>query len=105
MNGPGTSGKVVMGINTAHDASVCVLVDGRLVVAVNEERLTRAKHHEGFPRLALDYCLRAVGVSLAEVACIVINEYPQTDFALEFADSEFAGEIFVNPSHHLLHAY
>lgn len=97
--------KVVLGINAAHDASACVLVDGQLVVAVAEERLSRVKHQEGFPRQAIAYCLEQAGVSLAAVDCVVINEYPQTDFALEFADSEFRGELIVNPSHHLLHAY
>lgn len=96
---------VVLGINAAHDAAACVLVDGRLVAAVSEERLTRVKHQEGFPNHAIDYCLQEVGLTLADVDCAVINEYPQTDFALQLQGSEFRGELIVNPSHHLLHAY
>ena len=90
---------------SAHDASACVLVDGRLVVAVGEERLTRVKHHEGYPHRAVAYCLEGAGVTLADVDCVVINEYPQTDHALELVGTTFRGEIVVNPSHHLLHAY
>ena len=96
---------VVLGINSAHDASACVLVDGRLVVAVGEERLTRVKHHEGYPHRAVAYCLEGAGVTLADVNCVVINEYPQTDHALELVGTAFRGEMVVNPSHHLLHAY
>lgn len=96
---------VMLGINTAHDASACVLVDGRLVAAVSEERLTRVKHHEGFPHRAIAYCLEHAGLTLVDVDCAVINEYVQTDFALELRGTEFRGELIVNPSHHLLHAY
>lgn len=99
------TGPAVLGLNTAHDASACLLVDGRLVVAVAEERLTREKHRTGFPQLAIEYCLQVGGMGLADVDCVVLNEYPQTDFALEFRDTEFAGTLVVNPSHHLLHAY
>ncbi|HRA45037.1 MAG TPA: carbamoyltransferase C-terminal domain-containing protein [Phycicoccus sp.] len=100
-----TPATVVLGINSAHDASACVLVDGRLVVAVGEERLTRVKHHEGYPHRAVAYCLEGAGVTLADVNCVVINEYPQTDHALELVGTAFRGEMVVNPSHHLLHAY
>jgi carbamoyltransferase len=82
------------------------MLDGRPVVAICEERLTRVRHYEGFPHQAIGYCLKAGGLtSLADIDCIVMNEYPQTDFALDFRQTDFGGQLIVNPSHHLLHAY
>lgn len=100
------SGPRVLGINSAHDAAACLLVDGEVVVAIPEERLTRLKHHEGFPHRAVSYCLLAGGLgSLADVDIVVLNEYVQTDFGLDLRRAGFEGELLINPSHHLLHAY
>jgi carbamoyltransferase len=98
---------IVLGINAVHDAAVCVLVDGELVGAVAEERLSRQKHHRGFPRLALEYCLHAAGGrGLRDVSVIVLNESVNTDYALMLRhEADFTGDLIVNPSHHLLHAY
>jgi carbamoyltransferase len=99
-------GPTVLGINAAHDAAVCVMVRGRVVAAVAEERLTRVKHQHGLPTKAVEYCLGAAGLGgLDAVELIVLNEFPMTDFALELRNGGFGGELVVNPSHHLLHAY
>ena len=96
----------VLGVNCAHDASACLLLDGRIVVAIAEERLSRIKCHEGFPYLAVEYCLSAAGLeSLNAVDCVVMNEYYFTDFALELRNRGYSGQLIENPSHHLLHAY
>lgn len=96
----------VLGLNTAHDAAACLLVGGRLVTAVGEERLSRVKHHEGFPFLAVDYCLREADLaSLDDVDVVVVNEYVQTDFEAMLRRRGYEGDLLVNPSHHLLHAY
>ena len=60
----------VLGLNCAHDAAACLVLDGTPVVAVAEERLSRVKHHEGFPQMALKYCLEAAGRTLEEIDCI-----------------------------------
>ena len=100
------SGPTVLGINAAHDAAVCAMVGGRVVAAVAEERLTRVKHQHGLPTRAIDYCLDGAGLDgLEAVELIVLNEFPMTDFALELRSAGFGGELVVNPSHHLLHAY
>ncbi|MEE1736684.1 carbamoyltransferase C-terminal domain-containing protein [Streptomyces sp. BE147] len=98
--------KIVLGINGAHDAAACIVVDGELVVAVPEERLSRVKYHEGYPFKAVDYCLRVAGLrSLGEVDSVVINRYTHNDYEPEIRRSGFDGELVINPSHHLLHAY
>lgn len=96
---------VVLGLNSAHDASACLLVNGELVVAVCEERLSRVKYHDGFPHLAIRYCLDYAGLpDLDAVDCIVLNEYVFNDYdVIELGG--YRGRLITNPSHHLLHAY
>lgn len=58
----------VLGLNAAAaDAAACLLQDGRLVAAAEEERFCRIKHWAGFPRHALDYCLAEAGIALGDV--------------------------------------
>lgn len=96
----------MLGINAAHDGSACVSIDGRLRFAIAEERFSRRKHQSGPPRRAIRRCLEEAGLgSLDAVDCIVLNEYPRaTDFGAELRGEGYEGELFVNPSHHLLHA-
>jgi carbamoyltransferase len=51
-----------------HDASACLLKNGRLVAMAEEERFNRQKHTWAFPTHAIDYCLATAGISLADVA-------------------------------------
>lgn len=98
--------RIVLGLNASHDASACLLVDGEIAVAVPEERLSRVKHQKGFPRRAVEYCLQAAGVTLDDVGAIVLNEPMATDYGSMLRENlGFRGELIVNPSHHMLHAY
>ncbi|MCB9932277.1 MAG: carbamoyltransferase [Planctomycetes bacterium] len=64
---------LVLGINAYHaDAAAVLYADGRLVAAVEEERLNRIKHCAGFPALAVAEVLRIGGVSLADVDEVAI---------------------------------
>ncbi|MGN6182964.1 MAG: carbamoyltransferase family protein [Thermoanaerobaculia bacterium] len=68
---------IILGINAHHaDASACILIDGKLIAAAEEERFRRIKHWAGFPSAAVDYCLREAGVSLNEVDHIAVNRDP-----------------------------
>lgn len=67
----------ILGLNAYHgDSAACLLKDGRLVAAAEEERFRRIKHWAGLPTNAIDYCLRAGGISLQEVDHIAINRKP-----------------------------
>ena len=44
-----------------HDSAACLVVDGEIVAAAQEERFTRKKHDAGFPTHAIDYCLAQKG--------------------------------------------
>ena len=58
---------LVLGLNTTHDAAAALLRNGEIVMAVEEERLSRVKHHFGMPRRAVGACLAAAGVSISDV--------------------------------------
>lgn len=67
-----------MGINAYHaDASAAILVNGRLVAAVEEERFCRIKHWAGFPSKSILYCLEAAGVSVQDVAHVAVSRNPR----------------------------
>ena len=54
----------ILGISAFyHDSAACLVRDGEIIAAAQEERFTRKKHDEGFPRHAIDYCLREAGVA------------------------------------------
>ena len=54
----------ILGISAFyHDSAACLVRDGILVAAAQEERFTRRKHDAGFPRHAIDYCLREAALS------------------------------------------
>ena len=64
----------IIGLNAFHgDSSACLVQDGQLVAAAEEERFQRVKHWAGFPARAISYCLEAGNVALADVDYICIN--------------------------------
>ncbi len=65
---------VILGINAYHaDSSACLLVDGTLVAAAEEERFRRIKHWAGFPSQAIRSCLREASLEPAAVEHLAIN--------------------------------
>src|SRR4051812_25464320 len=67
----------ILGINAFHgDSSACLVADGKLVAAAEEERFRRIKHWAGFPSEAIRYCLRQAGITLGDVAHAAINRDP-----------------------------
>ena len=70
----------ILGINAFHpDASVALLKDGKLIFAVEEERLNRIKHSAGFPRLAVVYCLKKAGITLRDIDHIAFTNDPKAN--------------------------
>ena len=68
---------VILGINAFHgDSSAALLIDGKLVAAVEEERFNRIKHWAGFPSVAIRYCLDEARVDLNDVDHIAVNRDP-----------------------------
>jgi len=63
-----------------HDSAACVIRDGEIVAAAQEERFTRKKHDAGFPREAIKYCLLAGGISVSDLKYIVFYDKPLVKF-------------------------
>jgi carbamoyltransferase len=71
----------ILGISAFyHDSAACLLEDGRVVAAAQEERFSRKKHDSRFPRHALSYCLREGAVALQDLRYIVFYDKPLLKF-------------------------
>lgn len=63
-----------------HDAAAVLVRDGRIVAAAQEERFSRIKHDNSFPRQALAYCLAEAGIGMNDVAIVGFYEKPLRKF-------------------------
>lgn len=63
-----------------HDSAACLVRDGRIVAAAQEERFTRKKHDAAFPKHAVEYCLREGRITLAELDTVAFYEKPFLKF-------------------------
>lgn len=63
-----------------HDSAACLVRDGEIVAAAQEERFTRKKHDPGFPHKALEYCLREGQIGLSDVRYLVFYDKPLVKF-------------------------
>lgn len=71
----------ILGISAYyHDSAACLVSDGQLVAAAQEERFTRKKNDPGFPACAARYCLRAAGLCPADVDYVVFYDKPFCKF-------------------------
>ena len=69
--------KIIVGINAYHaDSSACLIVDGKLIAAVEEERLNRKKHFSGYPINAVKECLRIAKIDSTQITDIAYNTKP-----------------------------
>jgi carbamoyltransferase len=75
----------ILGINAYHaDSSACLLHQGQLIAAAEEERFNRLKHWSGFPTRAIQFCLQEAGLSLHEIDYIAQNRRPWSNMAKKF---------------------
>src|SRR3989304_2807821 len=63
-----------------HDAAAAIVRDGEVIAAAHEERFTRQKHDEDFPRQAVDYCLEYAGIRADELTAVAFYEKPFLKF-------------------------
>ena len=72
---------IVLGLSCwYHDSAACLLKNGEIIAAVQEERFTRKKHDERFPYNSIKYCLDAAKISPSEIDMIVFYEKPLLKF-------------------------
>jgi carbamoyltransferase len=64
-----------------HDSAAALIGDGRIVAAAQEERFSRKKNDERFPRHAVAFCLKQAGITAADLDAVVFYDKPITKFA------------------------
>ena len=71
----------ILGISAFyHDSAACILKDGKIIAAAQEERFTRKKHDPNYPHNAVEFVLDYANLKLSEVNCIVFFEKPFLKF-------------------------
>ena len=69
--------KSILGISAFyHDSAACILIDGKIIAAAQEERFTRKKHDANYPHNAIEFVLKYSNLKLSEVNQIVFFEKP-----------------------------
>ena len=72
--------KIIIGINTYHaDSSACIIVDGKLIAAIEEERINRKKHYSGYPIESIKECLNIANKKDLEITDIAFNTKPSSN--------------------------
>ncbi|MDO5980464.1 carbamoyltransferase [Flavivirga spongiicola] len=70
---------IILGLNYYfHDSTACIVKDGKLICAIEEERLNRDKHTQAFPELAIKKCLDIAGLRHSDIDHIAVSIKPQT---------------------------
>ncbi|NKC13382.1 MAG: carbamoyltransferase [Gammaproteobacteria bacterium] len=76
----------MLGVNAFHgDSAACLVIDGELAAAAEEERFRRVKHWAGFPSEAIRYCLAHAGLRLAGVSDVAVNSDPRASLGAKIA--------------------
>ena len=72
---------LILGISAYyHDSAACLLSDGKIIAAAQEERFTRIKHDPSFPAKAVEYCLASQGVRAEQIDYVVFYDKPFLKF-------------------------
>jgi carbamoyltransferase len=88
----------VLGINGYHgDSAACLVADGKVIAAAEEERFRRIKHWAGFPSESIRYCLAEAGIALDAVDHVAINSNPKANLLkkIRFAFANKPGLSFI----------
>ena len=71
----------ILGISAFyHDSAACLIKDGEIIAAAQEERFTRKKHDFTFPHNAISYCLEEAGISINDIEYVGYYEKPHLKF-------------------------
>jgi carbamoyltransferase len=69
---------IILGVSAYHaDSAAAIIVDGRLIAVVEEERFRRVKHWAGFPSEAIRYCLAEAGLTIDQISHVAISRDPK----------------------------
>ena len=72
---------IILGISAFyHDSAACIMKNGEILAAAQEERFSRVKHDSSFPIRSIQYCLDYAGITIDEVSYISYYEKPILKF-------------------------
>ena len=67
----------ILGISAFyHDSSACILINGEIIAAAQEERFSRIKHDPSFPTSAIEFILDEEGITLEDIEAFVFYDKP-----------------------------
>ncbi|WP_422356072.1 carbamoyltransferase [Roseivirga pacifica] len=99
----------VLGTGLSHNGSAVILKNGKIAIGIEKERISRIKHDGGNDSLAVQYCLNALNITLADIDLVVQCENfctpPQDQFSGKRLFEDYPEPQFHTISHHLAHAY
>jgi carbamoyltransferase len=81
----------ILGVHIGHDSSAALIIDGRVVADVAEERFSRIKHDSGLPIKSIEYCLVSQGLSIDDVDIIAVpaqGSVPELNFLFDLKGSQ-----------------
>ena len=71
----------ILGISAFyHDSAACIIKNGEILAAAQEERFTRKKHDFSFPINAIDFCLEYAGIKSSELEIVAFYDKPFLKF-------------------------
>lgn len=78
----------ILGLNAYHgDSSACLIKDGKIINAIEEERIRRIKHWAGFPSESIKFCLKDAGIKISDVDYITIGRNPSAHLGKKIVSS------------------
>ncbi|CFR02324.1 putative transferase [Yersinia frederiksenii] len=99
----------ILGTALSHDGSTCLMKDGKIIFAVEKERISRIKHDGFNDNMTIQYCLDAAGIEYSDLTLIVEQNSHNPLFSekLEYRKNRVLPSMVpvVTLSHHLAHAY
>lgn len=100
----------ILGTGLSHDGSTCLLRDGKIIVALEKERITKVKHDGFNDNLTIQYCLDAAGITFKDLTLVVqectANPILKPEEVIKRSSRIIPQEMsVVNISHHIAHAY
>lgn len=71
----------ILGISAFyHDSAACLVQDGKIIAAAQEERFSRKKHDASFPKLSVNFCLKQAGIKASDIDYVAFYEKPFVKF-------------------------
>ena len=71
---------IILGLNCFHaDSSACIIKDGQIICAIEEERINRIKHWAGFPLQSIKECLKISNINFDQITDVTINTNPKSN--------------------------